>query len=115
MQSSTNSGFPIFFGIWFVLGVVSWAFFSLNKNAALKRKVFRPFAIGSGLLFLGFIWSRGESSKPFFWLIVAALVVIVYLNLKAVKFCDACGKTVTSQNPLSPAEFCPQCGSHLES
>lgn len=42
--------FPVFFGAWIVLGLFSIGFFFLNKNAQLKRKVWPPFVIATGIL-----------------------------------------------------------------
>jgi hypothetical protein len=38
--------------LWAVLMIGPLIFFCLNKNASLKRKIFRPIVIGAGLLYL---------------------------------------------------------------
>ena len=44
---------PVFFAIWVALGLFSAGFFFLNKNAQLKRKVWPPFVVTTGVLFVG--------------------------------------------------------------
>jgi len=111
-QLSPDQVFPIFFGVWILLGLASAAFFFLSKDAALKRKVWPPFTIATALLFLGFVWAMGFASNVFI-IMVPALTLITFLNLRSVKFCDSCGKTNMSQNPISPPEYCSKCGAQL--
>ena len=104
--------FPIFFGVWVVLGLFSGAFFFLGKNASLKRKVWPPFTIATAVLFVAFVWAMGFPSQVFL-IMIPAVALITFLNLRSVKFCDACGKTIMSQNPFSPPQFCSKCGGKL--
>jgi hypothetical protein len=107
--------FPIFFGVWVVLGIFSSAFFFLNKNAVLKRKVHPPFVIGVGVLFLTFGWLMGIPDQPFFFCVmVPAVVVITFLNIRNTRFCNSCGRTVFTQNPFAPPKFCSKCGAGLD-
>jgi hypothetical protein len=109
---SPNEIFPIFFGVWVVLGLFSAGFFFLNKNAALKRKVWPPFVIATGVLFVGFTMVMGFPSSMLF-VVVPAVALITFLNLRAVQFCNSCGATIMSQNPLSKPSFCSKCGAAL--
>lgn len=111
-QGNPEQIFPIFFGVWVVLGLFSAGFFFLNKNSALKRKVWPPFVIVTGLLFIGFTLAMGIPSDALY-IMLPAVVLITVLNLKAVQFCDSCGATIMSQNPLAKPEFCSKCGSKL--
>lgn len=113
MNAQAQQVFPIFIGVWILLGAGSAAFFLLNSNAGLKRKVLPPFVIGTSILFLGFNVLMGF---PLQALLVTGPVValIAYLNLRATKFCDACGKTLMNQNPFSPAKYCSRCGAELK-
>lgn len=103
--------FPVFFGVWVVLGLFSVAFF-LNKNAPLKRKVWPPFIIATGLLFIGFTLAMGIP-RHMLGIIVPAVALITILNLRAVQFCNSCGATIMSQNPFVKAAFCSKCGAKL--
>jgi hypothetical protein len=95
-----------------VLGLFSGAVFFLGKNASLKRKVWPPFTIATATLFVGFVWAMGFPSQVFL-IVIPAVALITFLNLRSVKFCDACGKTVMNQNPFSPPQFCSKCGANL--
>jgi hypothetical protein len=115
MGAQAERVFPIFLGVWIVLGVFSVAFFFFNQNAALKRKVHQPFVIGIGVLFVGFVVLMGFPLDTFFFFVmVPAVALITFLNLRNTKFCDSCGKTLISQNPFARPKFCSKCGANLE-
>jgi hypothetical protein len=111
-HSQADQVFPIFFGVWVVLGLFSAVFFLFGKNASLKRKVWPPFTIATAVLFVGFAWAMGFPSQVFL-VMIPAVAFITFLNLRSVKFCDGCGKTIMSQNPFSPPQFCSKCGARL--
>lgn len=109
---SPDEIFPIFFGTWVVLGIISFAIFFIGKNAQLKRKLWPPFVIGTGVLFIGFICAMGFGGQALY-IMVPAVVLITFLNLRSTKFCDSCGKTIINQNFLVRPEFCSKCGAKL--
>jgi hypothetical protein len=111
--SNANHVFPVFIGVWIALAVFSGAFFFLNSNAALKRKVWPPFAIATGVLFVGFVWAMGLPTT-FFIVIILVVELITLLNFRAMKFCDACGRTLMHQNPFFTPQFCSKCGAKLK-
>lgn len=110
---SPDEIFPIFFGTWVVLGIISFAIFFLGKNAQLKRKLWPPFVIGIGVLFIGFTYAMGFGGEALY-ITVPAVILISVLNLRSTKFCDACGKTIINQNFLVKPEFCSKCGEKLQ-
>ncbi|WP_283132287.1 zinc ribbon domain-containing protein [Enterovibrio norvegicus] len=110
---SPDEIFPIFFGTWVILGIISFAIFFLGKNAELKRKLWPPFVIGTGVLFIGFIYAMGLQGQALY-IMVLAVILITFLNLRSAKFCDACGKTIISQNFLIKPKFCSKCGEKLQ-
>lgn len=112
-SSSAEQVFPIFFGVWVVLGLFSAAFFFLNKNAVLKRKVWPPFVVVTGMLFLGFTWAMGFPAQVMY-VAVPAVIAITLLNLRAVQFCGSCGATQMSQNPFSKPAYCSKCGAQFK-
>ena len=111
-QQAPNQVFPIFVGVWIVLGIFSSAFFFLSKNASLKRKIWPPFTIATGVLFVAFVWAMGFPSQALLFM-VPVVGLITFLNLRSAKFCDACGKTIMGRNPLAPPQFCSKCGAKL--
>ena len=104
--------FLIFFATWVVLGVLSFAFFTFNRNAALKRKVWTPFVVATALIFVGFIWLVGAPSQVLY-VAGPAVALITMLNIRTTRFCDSCGRTIFAQNPFSRPEFCHKCGAKL--
>jgi hypothetical protein len=103
---------PVLFGLWVVLGLVSAGFFLFSKSARLKRLLWPPCVVAAGLLFIAFGVAMGEERDALL-LMVPAVVAITLLNLRAVKFCDACGTTIVNRNPLARPEFCSKCGARL--
>jgi len=113
VESPMNSIFPIFFVVWVFLSIGSALFFLLNRNAPLKRRVLPPFLISTGVIFIGFVWLSG--APPAFLLIaVPGVALISFLNIRCIKFCDACGRTIHNQNPFSPSKFCSKCGAPIQ-
>jgi hypothetical protein len=107
--------FPIFFGVWVVLGISASAFFFFNRNAALKRKIHPPFTIFVGILFLGFCALMGFAREPFFFIVMLPMVALItFLNIRNIRFCDAFGRTIFTQNPFSRPRFCAKCGADLD-
>jgi hypothetical protein len=112
-QDDTNQIFPIFFGVWIVLGLVSGGFFIVSKNAPLKRKVWPPFTIATGLLFIGFSLAMGLPAQMLY-VVVPGVALVTVLNLRAAQFCNSCGATIMSGNLASKPAFCSKCGAKLD-
>jgi hypothetical protein len=102
----------LFVVLWAVLAIASTAFFTLNRNAELKQKVWPPYIVGLGLLFLGITYAMGVR-PPFLFLAIPVVALIVFLNLRGVQFCTSCGATVRSTNPFSRPTACPTCSAPL--
>jgi len=102
--------FLIVLAAWIIAGIAS-AFFFMNRNASLKRRLWPPYVIGAAILFLIFVWWFLPNEA----LYVAAplLALVTFINLRVVKFCNACGAT-TQNLPFRPARFCAKCGAPLE-
>ena len=109
----TEQGFPVFFIVWIALTIGSGLFFWLNRNAELKRKVLPPLLLVAGALFIGFIWVSGAPVN-LLYIAIPLVALITILNIRGIKFCDACGSTLHSQNPFSPSKFCSKCGAELK-
>jgi hypothetical protein len=104
--------FRIFVAMWVVLGSLSFAFFTFNKNATLKRKVHAPLVVAVGVIFVGSVWLMGVP-KHFLYTAIPAVALITMLNIRTTRFCGPCGRAVFSQNPFSRPEFCQKCGARL--
>lgn len=103
--------FPVFFAF-AMLSMAGAGFFFVSRNATLKRQLWPPFVIGIGVVLLAL---GGYAGFPATMFLVAIPVVALatFLNVRAMRFCDACGRTAQSPNPLSPARFCAHCGAAL--
>lgn len=106
----------VFIGTWVVLGIVCFVLFFLGRNTELKRTWWPRFVIAVGVLFALFSTALSVLSSPS-WeslgiliVVVPAVAVISYLNIKFTKFCGSCGATVFDQNWFSPTRFCSKCG-----
>lgn len=105
--------FQLFFGIWIILGIISFVIFVASKNAQLKRMLWPHFIIITALLLIGFAVLLGFRGNTLF-VMIPVVVLVSYMNIRAVRFCDACGKTVFSQNPLQKPKYCSDCGAKLK-
>ena|SRR6266496_3773201 len=103
---------PWFFGTWVVLGLCSvWLFF-LNRNVAQKKRLLPIFIIGIGILFAGFVFlMTGDLTVMVF--VVPAVALISFLNLRLIKVCENCGRTVYNNVWFSKMEYCSKCGAKL--
>ncbi|MET7014560.1 hypothetical protein [Uliginosibacterium flavum] len=105
--------FQLFIAVWIALGIGSALFFFLNRNAALKRRVLPLFIIVTSALFLGFIWFSSKSTQVLQFM-GPAVVLIAILNIRTIRFCDDCGRTIHNQNPFSSPKFCSKCGAKIK-
>lgn len=104
--------FQIFFATWVVIGIVGFVIFYLGKDPKRKRKILPPFVVGTGALFIGFVYLMGFRGEVFY-IAVPAVALISVINIRSTKFCDACGKTIINQNFLAKTEYCSKCGEKL--
>ena len=101
-----------FFGTWIILMFVGFCLFYLSKNVARKKRLLPIFIIGTGILFVCFAFLiTGPSNITFLMIPVAAL--IVFLNLRMIKVCEACGLVYT-RDMFSKMAYCPKCGAKLQ-
>jgi hypothetical protein len=105
--------FQLFMGVWVALVLGSMAFFSFNKNTALKRRVLPYFVIFTSVLFIIFVWATGAPAQVFY-VFIPAVALIGFINIRNTKFCDSCGRRNYGPNLFSPARFCSKCGAPLK-
>ena len=105
-----NDLFDVFFVTWVTVGVALAAFFHFSRNARLKRRVWPIAVIGTGTLFVAFVFALEKLNVEAMFFVVAVVALISFLNIRSAKFCESCGRTVVSSNPFSPARFCSKCG-----
>jgi hypothetical protein len=103
--------FPAFVAIWAAYGLAGLPIL-FSGNAARKRRLFRGYTIGAGVLFLVGLMVTGF---PVFMVVLAVpfIVVTTRMNLSLVRFCDSCGATAWRQLPFQEVRFCAKCGHDL--
>lgn len=106
--------FPLaLFGFTTAFALVTVGFFSFNKNAALKRKLFLPLLVAFNLLFVASVAAFGLPAELVLFMAFAG-VVSIFIYLRTVRFCDSCGATNMSVDPLGKPTVCNKCGSNLK-
>lgn len=101
----------IFFGTWAVLGAANLYLLYGTKDVKRKRKLFPLSVTLAGGLMLVFIMLFGFPLQVIL-VAVPSIILISFLNLKFIKFCDSCGSTVKGSF-LNPSEHCHKCGAML--
>ncbi|MBA8886699.1 hypothetical protein FHW12_000890 [Dokdonella fugitiva] len=87
--------YPWFVATWCAMSLGGLAFFAFNRDAALKRRLFLPILLFSNVTLLAFMLLTGAPGE-FLLVAVPMLALITVLNLRAVRFCDGCGRTLHS-------------------
>ena len=104
--------FYIFVGLVAAL-VLAWlAFFLVNKDAALKRRVWR-YGVPIIAAVFGLLIVAPSNSPTMVFFTMLAVGFVVFVNLRQVKFCDACGATLYNTNWSRKMETCPRCDAQL--
>jgi hypothetical protein len=111
-QPGLPVGLIVFMGVWFALGIAGWLLFYVSRNVAFKRRFFVPYILLVGGLFLVLPIANG-SPFSIYLILVPAITLISFLNIRSTQFCDACGRTLLSRAFFSRASFCAKCGAKL--
>ena len=104
---------PIFAGILIFLAIAYSAIYFLGTSAHLKRRLFIPVNVLMGITVVVFVWITDGTTQTML-IFVPFLLISCYLNIRATKFCDSCGKTIINPNFLTPPKFCTNCGESLQ-
>jgi hypothetical protein len=104
---------PLFIATWIVLGIFSLWLMYFDTNVARKKRLLPIFVVGSGLLFIIFSYLMTGAQPRMLLFLCPPVTLIIFLNLRGIKICSACGRTIHSGVWLSKAEFCPKCGARL--
>jgi hypothetical protein len=103
--------FIVFITGWMVISCGMFAFYTFCRNATIKRTVHPWVMTFAGSLFVVAVWWITESA--YVALIVVALTpIIMWCNIKFIRFCGACGNTLTIPW-IWRINFCPICGTRM--
>lgn len=103
---------PYFFATWVVLGTLSMWFLFVDRNVNRKKRLLPVFIIGTSTLFVVFVFLiTGDLHILAF--VLPAAVLIALMNLRMIKVCSTCGRTIQSGIMFAKAEYCSKCGAKL--
>jgi len=103
----------LFIGAWIALCIVGWWVTYLDKNIPRKKRLIPIFIVGSGVIFAIFtLLITGDLHTMV--LVIPAVALIIFLNLRQIKVCPTCGRTIHSGMWFSKAEYCSKCGGRLD-
>ena len=104
---------PLFIATWILLGIAGiWHTF-IDRNVPRKKRLLPFFTIGSGALFVIFVFLMSGDLRVLAFM-VPAVVLICFLNLRMIRVCSACGRTIQSGMWFTKAEYCSKCGARLD-
>jgi hypothetical protein len=106
--------FPAAFAGFVLIAGLGSAFFLFARNARLKRRLWPWWLAATGLMFLVFAWYISQGTAWIYLILLPAVVFFSYVNLRRVRFCDRCGRTVMPTTGFAAARFCSSCGAELK-
>jgi hypothetical protein len=111
MHSRADAIFPVFFVVWALLGIGGAIFFYGGENPGLKRKLYPYYIVLISIVFVGFTWYIEGHVPPF---LAVMVVAIAFINLRATRFCNSCGRMAISRNLFTAPKYCQGCGARLD-
>lgn len=111
MSTSDLIFFALFFWVLFVAARL--AVFAIKIDIRLKKRIWPLIIYALAGMLLLFAYLLDFPPKGYAVLLVA-LFVIVYSNLKGFYFCESCGKMLANKKILTDVEECASCGASLK-
>jgi len=101
----------IFFGVffWVLFITARLAVFAINIDIQLKKKLWPMIIFGLAGILLVMAYMLEFPPKGYA-ILLPALFVIVYSNLKGFYFCESCGKMLANKKIVTSVETCDKCG-----
>jgi hypothetical protein len=100
-------------GVFVALAALFYLLERTAESVEIKRKLRITSVVVAGVLFLIFMFFWPIPTQWFVF-IVPAVILVTFLNIKAARFCKACGKAA-SKNPFVKVKFCSNCGAEYNS
>jgi len=112
---SVSTWYLIFFGVffWVLFVTARLAVFAINIDIQLKKKLCPViiFTLAGTLLLLAYAL---EFPPKGYAVLLVAVAIIVYSNLKGFYFCESCGKMLANKKILTTVEVCAKCGGKVK-
>ena len=104
---------PVFVALWIALAIAGMWISYGSRNAKLKKRLIPLFVIGSGILFAIFFLVM---TRELLILLVfgPAVALISWMNLRMIRVCDSCGRTVYNPYWFKKGGYCVKCGAKLQ-
>jgi hypothetical protein len=100
--------------LWAIVVVTAVLYFAIDQNAARKRLLWPTFVVTSSGTFLGLLFWMHRPDLLVGLMLVFAVLVITFVNLWKVKFCDNCGATTgLFSKGVLPEVQCSECGAPI--
>lgn len=96
----------------YILYGAAGIFFLASRNAAAKRRWWKPYVVGSGVLFMS-VWVLWGFSARLLAIAFPVAALFTWANLGALEFCDACGATALRRLHARETRRCARCGAPL--
>lgn len=103
--------FAAFFWVLFVTARL--AVFAINIDIQLKKKLWPAIILGLAITLLATAYILNFPPKGYAVLLLAVFI-IVYSNLKGFYFCESCGKMLANKKILTTVETCEKCGGSVK-
>ena len=105
----------IFFGVffWVLFVTARLAVFAINIDIKLKKRLWPIIIFSLAATLLGVAYALNFPPKGYVVLLLAVFV-IVYSNLKGFYFCESCGKMLANKKILTTVEICAKCGGKVK-
>jgi rRNA maturation endonuclease Nob1 len=85
----------------------------VDKNVPRKKRLLPVFIIGTGAAFVLFVFLMTGDLHVLAFVLPAAVLISI-LNLRMIRVCSGCGRTIQSGMWFTRAEFCSKCGAKLD-
>jgi hypothetical protein len=105
---------PLFIATWLILGITGMWLMFIDKNVPRKKRLLPVFIVGSGAAFVIFVFLITADLRVLAFILPATALLSV-LNLRMIRICSSCGRTIQSGMWFTKAEYCSKCGARLDS
>jgi hypothetical protein len=94
--------------VWLGLSVGSYMLFQRGSDVERKRRLWPAYTIFSNVV-IGAVIVYVQPPMPMMLGLLAFMVPLTWLTIRATKFCAACGRATRAPFFMKPAEKCSHC------